>query len=65
MDGHHEESINNVVNYFQNDPEVEALILGGSLAHGFARPTSDIDVVIIVSDAHYAKRLSEGRLIIL
>ena len=59
---HHEESINNVVEYFQNDPEVDALILGGSLAHGFASPISDVDVMIVVSDHNYAKRLGEGRL---
>ncbi len=62
METYHEESLNNVVKYFQNDPEVEALILGGSLAHGYASLVSDIDIMIIVTDQHYATRLSEGRL---
>ncbi len=62
MHGHHEKSLQNVVKYFQNEPEVEALILGGSLAHGFASPISDIDLMIIITDQHYAKRLSEGNL---
>ena len=61
MHKHHEESLQNVTRYFQNDPEVEALILGGSLAHGFASPISDVDVMILVSDESYAKRLSEGQ----
>jgi predicted nucleotidyltransferase len=62
MDSHHKQSINNVIKYFENDPEVETLLLGGSLAHGFARSTSDIDLMIIVSDSHYSKRFREGHL---
>ncbi len=62
MYSHHEESIQNVVKYFQNEPEVEALILGGSLAHGYASPVSDIDVMIIVTDQNYTKRFNEGNL---
>ena len=62
MHSHHDESIQNVVKYFQNEPEVEALVLGGSLAHGYASPVSDIDIMIIITDQHYAKRLSEGNL---
>ena len=59
---HHEASIQKVVEYFRTVPEVEALILGGSIAHGFARPDSDIDLMIIVSDREYEERLREGRL---
>ncbi len=62
MHSHHEESIHNVVRYFQDDPEVEALILGGSLAHGYASPVSDVDIMILVTDQHYAERLSAGNL---
>ncbi|MBN1518447.1 hypothetical protein JXA32_17935 [Candidatus Sumerlaeota bacterium] len=56
MLSHHQESIQRVSAYFQQDPEVQALLLGGSLAHGFARPVSDVDVMIIVSDQDYAMR---------
>ena len=59
---HHEESINNVTEYFIQEPEVEALLLGGSIAHGFELPTSDIDLMILVSDQSYSERLSQGRL---
>ncbi|MCZ7545015.1 MAG: nucleotidyltransferase domain-containing protein [Anaerolineae bacterium] len=51
-----------VVAHFQRDPEVRALILGGSLAHGFARPDSDIDILIVVSGRDYQARRQEGRL---
>lgn len=59
---HHEESIRNVVDYFKQEAEVEALLLGGSIAHGFALPTSDVDVMILVSEQAYAERLKRGDL---
>lgn len=58
---HHRDSIENVTRHFAADPEVLALLLGGSLAHGFASPVSDVDVMIIVSDEGYADRLRAGR----
>lgn len=59
---HHAASIQRVTEYFRTVPEVEALLLGGSIAHGFASPSSDIDLMIIVSDGEYEARLKEGRL---
>lgn len=51
----------NVTEYFQRDPEVLALLLGGSIAHGFETEASDIDILIFVSDADYQKRFAENR----
>ena len=62
MEAHHAESIKNLVGEFEKDPEVSALILGGSIAHGFARPDSDIDVSILVSGAEYTRRKQAGRM---
>ncbi|HEX2862546.1 MAG TPA: nucleotidyltransferase domain-containing protein [Lacunisphaera sp.] len=62
MEKHHSDSIDNLVRAFQADPKIEALILGGSLAHGFARPDSDIDVSIIVSAGELAALRQSGRL---
>jgi nucleotidyltransferase-like protein len=59
---HHAESIQRTVQQFTRDPEVQALILGGSIAHGFATTASDIDVMIIVADGQYEERLRDGRL---
>ena len=59
---HHTESIRNVAAYFQRLPEVAALLLGGSIAHGFAGESSDVDVMILVSDDHYAERFRNGEL---
>jgi predicted nucleotidyltransferase len=58
---HHTQSIQKVTDYFQRDPEVLALLLGGSIAHGFETPTSDVDVMIFVSDEDYKKRFAENR----
>jgi len=59
---HHTQSIHNVADYFQRDPEVLALLLGGSIAHGFETPTSDIDLMVFVSDEDYKKRFAENRI---
>ena len=61
MYSHHLQSIQNVTEYFQSDPVVLALLLGGSIAHGFETPTSDVDILILVSDADYRKRLEQNR----
>lgn len=62
MHPHHAQSIQNVVAAFENDPVVVALLLGGSLAHGFARPDSDIDITIVVEAGEYELRKRENRL---
>lgn len=59
---HHRESIRRTTDQFRRDPNVLALLLGGSLAHGFGSPTSDVDVMIVVSDAERAARAAEGRI---
>jgi hypothetical protein len=62
MLSHHTESIRRATDHFKQDPEVLALILGGSLAHGFARPDSDVDVMIVVGDEAYALRQRSGHM---
>ena len=62
MHPHHIQSIQNVKEYFQRDPEVLALLLGGSIAHGFQSPTSDVDIMIFVSEEDYQKRFQSGQL---
>lgn len=50
---HHEKSINNLINYFKDDIEVIAIILGGSIAKGIERPDSDVDAIVVVSEEKY------------
>jgi len=59
---HHKESLQIMKEYFQKDSNVIALILGGSIAKGEARPDSDLDAMVIITDEVYAKRKSQGRL---
>jgi hypothetical protein len=59
---HHQESIQRVRAYFQEQPEVLAVLLGGSLAHGFAQETSDIDIMIIVSPEEHQRRFEQRAL---
>jgi predicted nucleotidyltransferase len=63
LSAHHAASIANVVRAFEADGSTQALILGGSLAHGYARPDSDIDVLVVVDADEYQRRASEGRLV--
>lgn len=59
---HHTQSIRNLVHEMEGDPSVDALLLGGSLAHGFAGPQSDIDVMIVVPEAEFQRRQQTGLL---
>ena len=54
---HHAQSIQNVTDFFQHDPEVVALLLAGSIAHGFETSTSDVDILILVSDEDHKRRI--------
>jgi hypothetical protein len=62
MFSHHSQTIQNVKEYFQHDPEVQALLLSGSIAHGFESATSDVDIMIFVAEEVYQKRSQDGQL---
>jgi len=57
---HHKESLQIMKEHFQRDNDVIALILGGSVAKGEARPDSDLDGIVIVTDEAYEKRKTDG-----
>ena len=59
---HHAATIANLVRQLEADPAVLGLILGGSIAHGFATPSSDVDVTIVVSPEEVARRHAADRL---
>lgn len=61
MSPHQRETIERTQAHFAASPEVVALLLGGSIAHGFCTPASDVDVMIVVSDAEHRVRLAAGR----
>jgi predicted nucleotidyltransferase len=63
MEKHHKETIDNTVYLFKKEPYVKALILGGSIAHGFEKPDSDVDVYIVVDKDDFTRRKAENNLV--
>jgi predicted nucleotidyltransferase len=59
---HHAETITNLTRQLEADPAVLGLVLGGSIAHGFATPASDVDVTIVVGPEELARRQAADRL---
>ena len=57
---HHAATVQRTTDHFAAQPGVIGLLLAGSLAHGFAGPDSDVDVMIVVSDAEHRQRLKDG-----
>lgn len=60
MHKHHEDTIRNVIKRFEKQKGVIALLVGGSIAHGFAGEKSDVDIMIIVSEEDYKRRMESG-----
>lgn len=54
---HHQETIDRVADEFRAKSDVLAVIVGGSVAHGFATETSDVDVMLLVDPQEYESRL--------
>jgi hypothetical protein len=52
---HHREAIERLRRHFVDDPRYPALILGGSLVKGTARPDSDVDTLLIATDEEYER----------
>jgi hypothetical protein len=59
---HHQKAIDRLTEHFQNDERFLALIVGGSLVKGFARPDSDVDFMLVATDEEYARRLPKNDL---
>jgi hypothetical protein len=60
MLAHHAQTIQRTNDHFAAQRGVVGLLLTGSLAHGFATPESDVDVMIVVSDADHRQRQASG-----
>ena len=57
---HHRATIDRTVEHFRARGDVLAVLVGGSIAHGFATATSDVDLLLLVSDADWERRLADG-----
>jgi hypothetical protein len=58
---HQADTLSRVSEHFSRDSGVIALLLGGSIAHGFHSAESDVDVMIVVSDEDHRERLGTPR----
>ncbi|NNF40149.1 MAG: nucleotidyltransferase domain-containing protein, partial [Woeseiaceae bacterium] len=47
---HHQRAIDRLADAYRDDPRFRALIIGGSVAKGYAREDSDVDFLIVASD---------------
>ncbi len=47
---HHQRAIDRLADAYRDDPRFLGLIIGGSVAKGFARDDSDVDFLIIATD---------------
>ena len=59
---HHLETLNRVRVKLEADPDVLAVLLVGSIAHGFAKPGSDVDIMAVLPDDKHADRAAQGAL---
>ena len=52
---HHQRVLERIREKFANDPQFHAILLGGSIAHGWGRESSDVDVYMVVDDETFAR----------
>ena len=62
MELHHQQAIDIFLQQYTKDETILAILLGGSIAHGFSVYDSDIDVCLIVSKDEYLKRKEQNKL---
>jgi predicted nucleotidyltransferase len=61
---HHQRAIDRLTDEYRDDPEFRGLIIGGSVAKGFARDDSDVDFMIIATDESFERRMAARDLFI-
>ena len=59
---HQQRAIDYITGKFKTDPDVHALIISGSIAHGLNNAQSDVDINIIVSNDFYEQKNNAGDL---
>lgn len=61
---HHRLAIDQLAEEYRDNTQFSALIIGGSVAKGFARPDSDVDFLIVATDDEFDRRWEEKNLFI-
>ncbi len=62
MHPNHIRAMEAVTRQFQPQEDVLAVLVGGSIAHGFAADDADLDILIVLTDAGYERAAHENRL---
>jgi len=62
MYAHHKKTIEKAIAKLKSNQKIIAVILGGSVAHGFASENSDIDLMLVLSESDYQQALENGNL---
>jgi predicted nucleotidyltransferase len=62
MEKHHQQAINKFLETYKKDETLLAILLGGSIAHGFYEPDSDIDISLVVESDEFIKRKKQNNL---
>jgi hypothetical protein len=62
MYNHHKTAIETITNKLKLRDDVLGIIIGGSIAHGFANEKSDIDLMLVLSDEDYKKAMESGKI---
>ena len=55
---HHRQVIERLTAHFGADERFPALIVAGSIAHGWERDDSDVDIMLVATDEEYARRVA-------
>ena len=61
---HHQRAIDRLADAYRDDPRFRAVIIGGSVARGYARADSDVDFLIVATDEEFERRLAARDLFI-
>ncbi len=61
---HHQRAIDRLADAYREDPRFLAVIIGGSVAKGFAREDSDVDFLIVANDEEFERRMASRDLFI-
>lgn len=58
---HHQRAMDLAIERLAGEDDIVVVLLGGSIAKGTSRPESDVDLIVVVTDEGYARRLAENR----
>ena len=62
LQAHHLKVIERLKELFQDDPQYQAMLVGGSLVKGWGGVNSDVDIMLIVTEEEYARRAAKDEL---